>query len=152
MREDSGRPLTDEQREFLKKTPLFKITNDKYLACDEYVITVRNQHYIQVTEEIFNDGGFKVEQTVSIDIKGLPRLVEFFGFIMDESGAVVQDYLLGRYLTYEERVEVIYENDFIVVSRIDKVFYDRTIESQYQTDCKPISNIGEVPFYERLKG
>lgn len=141
--------LTQEQKDFLANTPLFKITADKHLTKDYFVNEIKYRDLITITEEVFIDNRFKIEQNVSIDKAGIPRLVEFVGYVLNE-GKAVHEIILAQFLTYQEKQFLVYENDFITVTRIDKIFYDKPLESHYSTVSKDPANLGKVPFYAKL--
>jgi len=140
--------LTEKQAEFLEKNILFKISADKHLTQHEHVAFTKYRDLITVVEEIFNDGNFKIEQSVSIDAQGIPRLVEFIGYVMDD-GIVKHAVLVAQFVTYHETKELIFESDLIALYRIDKIFYDKPIESFYETIAKTGAKIGEVPLYAK---
>ncbi len=142
--------LAQEQKKFLEDNQLVKVTSDRHLVNDGYVAFVKYRDLITVVEEIFRDESFAIEQSVSIDKKGIPRLVEFHALIRDEEN-IIHSTLLAQFLTYHETTTVIFENDFIIVQRVDKVFYDKPIESDYRTVSKQITSLAGIPLYEHIQ-
>lgn len=138
--------LNDAQKEFLDRVPLFKVS--AHLGAAAYVTQTKYKDLITITETVFTTEDFTVDQSVSICDRGIPRIVEFFAFPKDLPPGH-EPPLLAKFVTFEEKQQKIYENEFIIIERIDKVFFDYPLETDFKTTAKEIGHIGNIPLYAK---